>query len=144
MLLPRMRLQHQRDSERLQQRRHRAILSTRVTLLTEEGLGRTTMKAGTTETSSSGARRRPRKIENSFIVRAAGKCNQPQHRRRRAQTGREKPGLPTEPNSFPMRFCLRLDGRYSEAYKPRSRGDPASSPQQYGTEGKDKPSATLE
>ena len=78
------------------------------------------------------------------MVRAAGKYNQHQRRWRGAETGREKPDLPTEPNSFPMRFCPRLDGRYSEAYKPRSRGDPAPSPQQYGMEGKDKPSATLE
>ena len=37
--------------------------------------GRTTTKAGTTETSSSGARRRLRKIENSFMLRTAGKYN---------------------------------------------------------------------
>ena len=135
VLPPRTRLQHQGDSERLQQRRHGAIL--RVTRLTEEGPGRTTTKAGTTETTSSGARR-PRKIENSFMLRRAGKYNQPQRRRCGAQTGREKPDLPTEPNSFPMQFCSRLDGRYSEAYKPRSRGYPAPSPQQSGMEGKDK------
>ena len=78
------------------------------------------------------------------MLRTAGKYNQPQRRRRGAETGREKLDLPTEPNSSPMRFCSSLDGRYSEAYKPRSRGDPAPSPQQYGTEGKDKPSATQE
>ena len=100
MLLPRTRLQHQGDSERLQQRRHTAIL--RVTWLTEEGPGRATMKAGMTETLTAGARRRPRKIENSFMVRAAGKYNQPQRRQCGAETGREKPDLPTEPNSFPM------------------------------------------
>ena len=123
---PRTRLQHQGDSKRLQQRRHRAIL--RVTRLTEEGPGRTTTKASTTETSSSGARRRPSKIENSFMLKAEGKYNQPQRRQRGAETGREKPDLPTEPKSFPMQFCSRLDGQYSEAYKPRSRGDPAPSP----------------
>ena len=83
MLPPRTRLQHQGNSERLQQRRHGAV-----TWLAEEGLGRTTMQAGTTETSASGARR-PRKVENSFTVRAAGKYNQLQRRQRGAETGRE-------------------------------------------------------
>ena len=141
MLPPRTVLQHQGDSERLQQGRHGVIL--RATRLTEERPGRTTTKAGTTETSSFRARR-PRKIENSFMLRTAGKYNQPQRRRRGAETGREKPDLPTEPNSLPMRFCSRLDGRHSEAYKPRSRGYPAPSPQQCRTEGKDKPCATQE
>ena len=57
--------------------------------------------------------------------------------------GQGKTDLPTGPTSFPMRLCSRLDGRYSEAFEPRSRGEPAPSPQQNGTKGKDTTHATL-
>ena len=85
VLPPRTCLQHQGDSERLQQRRHGVIL--RITWLTAEGPGRTSMKAGMTETLSARDRRRLEKIENSFM--AAAKNNQPQRRRCGAETGRE-------------------------------------------------------
>ena len=50
-----------------------------------------------------------------------------------SRDGQVKPDHPTGPNSFPMRLCLRLDGWYSEAFKPRrSRGDPAPSLQKPG------------
>ena len=58
--------------------------------------------------------------------------------------GQGKPDHPTGPNSFPMRLCSHLDSWYSEAFKPRRRGDPAPLRQQHGTKGKETPCATLE
>ena len=44
------------------------------------------------------------------------------------RNGQGKPDRPTGPSSFPIRLCSCLDGQYSEAFKPRSRGEPAPSP----------------
>ena len=141
MLLPRMCLQHQGNSERLQQRRHGVIL--RVTWLAEEGPGRTTKQAGTTEASASGAKRRPRKVKNNFMVRAAGKDKQPQRRRRGAETGREN--LTSLLNST-VSQCDFARVWTVGTVKPTNRG--AEEIQHLRPNkrdgGKDKPNATLE
>ena len=134
MLSPSTRLQHQGNSECLQQRRHRAI--PRFSLPLRRGTGTGYSESRHNRDIVIRSQKETEESRTPSCQEQQGRNNRTHRRRCGLAVARKKRDHPTGSDSFPMRLCSRLDSRYSEAYKPRSRGDPAPSPQKPGRRGK--------
>ena len=134
MLPPSTRLQHQGDSECLQQRRQGAI--PRYSLALRGGTGKGHSESWHDRDIVVRSQKETEEIETPSCQEQQGRNNRTHRTRCGVVLARKKPNHPIGPDSFPMRLCSRLDGQYSEAYKPRSIGDSAPSPQKPGRRGR--------